>query len=81
MTDYDLDRQNHLGKVNVVPDALSGKPSFMMMTQLKEMQEEILKLDLRSFYLEILEGRLVTLMTQPSLIEKIKEVQKEDLKL
>ena len=46
MTDYDLDLQYHPGKVNVVPDALSRKPSFMMMTQQTEMQEEIIRLDL-----------------------------------
>jgi len=32
MTDYDLDMQYHPGKVNIVHDALSRKPSFMMMT-------------------------------------------------
>ena len=44
------------------------------------MQEEILRLDLEI----ILPGdirRLTTLVTQPSLIEKIKKVQKEDSKL
>ena len=44
------------------------------------MQEEILRLDLEI----ILPGdirRLMTLVTQPSLIEKIKKVQKEDPKL
>ena len=46
MADYDLDLQYHPGKVNVVPDALSRKPSFTMMTQKKEMLEEILRLDL-----------------------------------
>ena len=32
--------------MNVVSDALSRKPSFMMMTQQKEMQGEIIRLDL-----------------------------------
>jgi len=80
MADYDIDQQYHPGKVNVVPDALSRKPYFMLMTQQKEMQEKILRLDLEI----ILPGdirRLITLVTQPSLIEKIKEVQKEDPKL
>jgi len=80
MADYDLDLQYHPGKVNVVPDALSRKPSFMMMTQQKEMQEEILRLDLEIILPGDI-GRLMTLLTQPSLIEKIKEVQKEDPKL
>jgi len=80
MADYDLNLQYHPGKVNVVPDALSRKPSFMLMTQQKETQEEILRVDLEI----ILPGdirRLMNLVTQPSLIEKIKEVQKEDPKL
>ena len=76
----DLDLQYHPGKVNVVPDALSRKPSFMFLTQQKEMQEEILRLDLEIILPGDI-GRLMTLVTQPSLIEKIKKVQKEDPKL
>ena len=52
----------------------------MMMTKQKEMQEEILRLDLEIILLEDI-GRLMTLLTQPSLIKKIKKVQREDLKL
>jgi len=42
MADYDLDLHYHPEKVNVVPDALSRKPSSMLMTQQKEMHEESL---------------------------------------
>ena len=66
--------------MNVVPNAVSRKSSFMMMTQQKEMKEEILRLVLEI----ILPGDIrifMTLVTQTSLFEKIKEVQKEDLKL
>ena len=77
MADFDLDLQYHPGKVIVVPDALSRKPCFMMMTQQKEMQGEIIRLDLEITLPGDI-GRLMTLVTQPSLIEKIKEVQKED---
>jgi len=80
MADYNLDLQYYPGKVNVVPDALSRKPSFMMMTQQKEMQGEIIRLDLEIILPKDI-GRLMTLVTLPSLIEKIKEVQKEDPKL
>ena len=52
----------------------------MMMTQQKEMQEEILRLDLKIILPRDIE-RLMTMVTQPSLIEKLKEVQKEDPKL
>ena len=46
MVDYNLDLQYHPEKVNVVPDALSRKPSFMVMTQQKEMREMIIRLDI-----------------------------------
>jgi len=62
MADYDLDLQYHLGKVNVIPNALSRKPSFMMMTQQKELQEEILRLDLEIILPGDI-GRLITLVT------------------
>ena len=72
MADYDLDLQYHPGKVNVVPDALSRKP-FMMVTHQKEMQGGIIRLDLEIILPRDIE-RLMTLVTQPSLIEKIKEI-------
>ena len=49
----------------------------MMMSQQKEMQGEIIRLDLEI----ILPGdirRLMTLVTKQSLVEKIEEVQKKD---
>ena len=52
----------------------------MLMTQQKEMQEEIFRLDLVIILPGDI-GRSMTLVTQLSLIEKIKEVQKEDPKL
>ena len=80
MADYDLDLQYHPKKVNVVPDALRRKPSFMMRTQQKEMQGEIISPGLEIILPGDI-GRLMILVTQPSLIEKIKEVQKEGPKL
>ena len=59
MADYNLDLQYHPGKVNVVPAALSRKPFFMLMTQQKEMQGEIIRLDLEI----ILPGDIGRLMT------------------
>ena len=73
MADYDLDLQHHSRKLNVDPDALSRKPSFMMLTQQKKMQGENIRLDLKIILPGDI-GRLMTLVTQPSLIEKIKEV-------
>ena len=51
-----------------------------MRTQQKEMQGEIISPDLEIILPGDI-GRLMTLVSQPSLIEKIKEVQKEDPKL
>jgi len=59
MVDYDLDLQYHPGKVKVVFDALSSKLSFMMLTQQKEMQGEIIRLELEI----ILPGDIGRLMT------------------
>ena len=58
--------------MNVVSNALSRKSSFMMMTQQKEMQGEIIRLDLEIILPRDI-GKLITLVTQQSLIEKIKE--------
>ena len=74
MADYDLDLQCHPEKMNVVPNAISQKLSFMMMTQQKEMQGEIIRLDLEIILPGDI-GRLITLVTQQSLIEMIKEVR------
>ena len=44
MADYDIDLQYNLGKINVVPDALSRKPEVsmaMQITQQKELFEEM----------------------------------------
>ena len=78
MADYDLDLQYHSGKVNVVPDALSRKPSFMMMTQQTEMQEEITRLDLEIILPEDI-GRPLTLVTQPSLMRRSRRFRKKTL--
>ena len=49
MADYDIDPQYHLEKINVVPDALSRKPEAsmaMLITQQKELFEEMRRMDL-----------------------------------
>ena len=51
-----------------------------MMTQQKEIQGEIIRLDTEIILPGDI-GRLMTLVTHPSLIEKFKEVQKDDPKL
>ena len=50
MVDYDIELQNHPGKVNVIPDTLSKKLEAQGTTQLtqhKEILKEIMKLDIK----------------------------------
>ena len=49
LADYDIDLQDHLGKVNVVPDALSRRPEanmVMLLTQQEELLKEMRRLEL-----------------------------------
>ena len=46
MADFDLDLQYHPGKVNVVLDALSRKPSYMILSQQRELWAEFERLNL-----------------------------------
>jgi len=41
MTEYDLNLQYHPGRVNVVPDALSRRPAVMILTEQKNLIEEM----------------------------------------
>lgn len=71
--DYDLIIQYHPGKANKVADALSRKSSHTRQSPLdREMAE---------FGLNIVDSvvnTLATLVVTPSLIDKIKEAQKDD---
>jgi len=78
MGDYDLDLQYHPGKVNVVLDALSRKPSFMMMTRQMEMHEEILRLDLQIILPRDIR-RLMTFVTHQSLSQRSRRFRRKTL--
>ena len=80
MTNYDIDLQYHLGKVNVVPDAPSRKSETNMVVQLsqqKELLRETRRLD--SMIQRVSEsGKLRAFQIQPTLMKEIKRAQKED---
>ena len=84
MADYDIDLQYHPGKANVVPDALSRKPEgclALMITQQKELLKDMMKLDLMVVRRVDTQGQLMTLQVQPTLMEKIRVAQSDDVKL
>nr|GEY09633.1 hypothetical protein [Tanacetum cinerariifolium] len=80
--DFELAAVYHLGKANVVPDALSRKNSGTMACL--KIQPEIIK-DLEIMEVELVvygsEGYIASLKIEPNLILQIKEAQKEDGKL
>ena len=84
LKDYDLQIQYHLGKANVVADALSRKTQHCLNAMVTA-QPEVLR-DLEAMAIELvlpgcIDGLLMALEVQPSLIEEIKASQKEDAKL
>ena len=79
--DYDLEILYHPGKANVVVDALSQKRSFGMaalLTHHKPLLNELRKLDIEVVAKGV-QAKLASLSLQPSLIDRIKEAQKDDV--
>nr|GFC95685.1 reverse transcriptase [Tanacetum cinerariifolium] len=78
LKDYDTNIQYHLGKANVVADALSRKSG--MIAGIK-VEEEIIRalqwLDIE-LYVRGQHGYWASLRVEPDLISRIKEAQKED---
>src|SRR3954469_12820971 len=70
--DYDLSLQYHLGKANVVGDALSRKVYVNGLTK-GELPDDLCA-QFKDLRLEIVpEGHLMALDVQPTLLDKIKE--------
>ncbi|KAJ3704742.1 hypothetical protein LUZ61_008447 [Rhynchospora tenuis] len=89
MKDYDMELVNHPGKSNVVADALSRKNHGNLATLITQ-QHDLLE-DMRRLELWIApheetkqvsdEGLISSLVVKPTLIDEIKEAQKEDARL
>jgi len=67
MADFDLDLQYHPEKMNVVPDVLSRKPSYMMLTQQRELWAKFERLNLE-VVLSRSAGQCMPLQVEPSLM-------------
>nr|GEX08103.1 retrotransposon protein, putative, Ty3-gypsy subclass [Tanacetum cinerariifolium] len=81
LKDYDTNIQYHLGKANVVADALSKKSGMLANLQI---EPEIIK-DLERMDIELCnqgtKGYWASLKIKPNLILRIKKAQKEDAEL
>ena len=79
--DYDLEILYHPGKANIVANALSRKRNYgvvALITAQRELLEDFRKLDIE-LAVENVEVKLASLQIQPTLIERIKIGQKEDV--
>jgi hypothetical protein len=75
--DYDLSLQYHLGKANVVADALSRK-AYVNCLSTEELLEDLCR-GLRDLSLEVVStGFVASLVVQPTLMDRIREAQKGD---
>jgi hypothetical protein len=77
--DYDLGINYHLGKANVVADALSRKKNCKA-TSARRMQPE-LRREIKYLNIATVNDATVTLEVEPTLEVEIKEGQLEDAKL
>ncbi|OMO91869.1 reverse transcriptase [Corchorus capsularis] len=81
--DYDLSINYHPGKANVVVDALSRKSTGSMAALITTQRRLLEELDGEQIEV-VMQGEgvlLASLVVQPSLIERIKVAQKDDLEL
>ena len=67
--DYDCDIKYHLGKANVVADALSRNVMISQLTVQREIQR-----DMDREQIKLMIGALARLEIQPTLIDEIREV-------
>nr|GFD42831.1 reverse transcriptase [Tanacetum cinerariifolium] len=78
LKDYDTNIQYHLGKSNVVADALSRKSGMVAGIKVEEeIIRDLERLDIK-LYVRGEHGYWASLRVEPDLISWIKEAQKED---
>nr|GFA03345.1 transposon Ty3-I Gag-Pol polyprotein [Tanacetum cinerariifolium] len=78
LKDYDTNIQYHLGKANVVADALSRKSGMIAGIKVEEeIIRDLERLDIK-LYVRGQHGYWASLRVEPDLISQIKEAQKED---
>ena len=80
--DYDLEILYHPRKANVVANALSRRRNYgiaALLSEQKSILEELRRLDVEVLT-ENVQTKLASLQLQPSLLERIKEAQKDDPK-
>ena len=79
--DYDIEILYHPGKANIVADALSRKRNYgvaALVTEQRDLLEDFKKLDIE-LTVDDVEAKLASLQIQPTLIERIKMGQKDDV--
>ena len=84
LKDYDLQIRYHPGKANLVADALTKKTQHCLNAMVNTQPEILRDLEARAIELvspRCMDGLLMALEVQPSLIEEIKTSQKDDAKL
>ena len=77
--DYDCEILYHPGKANVVADALSRKGQSQLST-VKQISQQLAN-EMTRAQIELVVGQLANITLQSTLLERIKEAQKQDSKL
>ena len=81
--DYDLNINYHPGRMNAVADALSRKnygEIASILTEQKELIKEFERLNLE-FMMQGIEAEMNNIVVEPTLLQRIREAQRNDVEL